>query len=169
MSTLPVNPSRRSKIRISPELIKKTDHILEKVSLDTLLDEQISEQAKQEFEQFSKENPGSPEQIQEIFLRLPLAIAQLKLRLIKFQQSQLIDSELAGLFCAGLKEFNIAREQNSINQKKKKQLDKILNLIKQKLIKLVSAKQIEPLLSQPLIHMLFLIKVYMKMINISNN
>jgi hypothetical protein len=166
MSTLPVNPNHRSTIRISPELIKKTDHIIEKASLNTLFDEQISEQAKQEFEQASKEDPFSPEQIQEILLRFPLVIAQQKLLIIKLKQDQLIDSELAALLCASLKEFNIAREQNSINQKNKRKLDKILNLIKQKLIKLVSTKQIEPLLVQPLIHMLFLINVYMKTVNI---
>ena len=90
----------------------------------------------------------------------------MKLLIIKSKQYKLVDSELAGLLCACLKEFNIIREQNSITQEKKEKLDKMLNLVKQKLTKLVFNKQIEPLLAKPLILILPAISVYVKTLKI---
>lgn len=165
MSTLPVNPNRRSKIRMSPELIKKTDQILDQVSSNDLLDEQILEKTDQKLIK-TIEQEFSPEQLQAIILQAPLMMAQIKLLMIKLQQNQLIDSKLAGLLCAALKEFDIAREQNGITQEKKEKLETILNLVKQKLTNLISNKQIEPLLAKPLILLLPIISVYIKTLNI---
>lgn len=164
MSALPASPNHRSKIPVSPELRKKTDQILDQVSLNTLLDEKISEQTMQEFMEIG--NQFSPEQLVEIFLQYPSIIAKIKFSIIMFKQHKLIDSELAGLFCAVLKEFDIAREQNSITQEKKEKLDTMLNLVKQKLTNSISNKQIEPLLVKQLILLPFLINAYIKTLKI---
>jgi len=165
MTALPAQPNHRSKIRVSPEFTKQTEQTLEKVSPKDLLDEQISEQIMKEFtKSFLYEL--SLGQLQAIILQFPIIIAQMKLLIIKSKQYKLVDSELAGLLCACLKEFNIIREQNSITQEKKEKLDKMLSLLKQKLTKLVFNKQIEPLLAKPLILILPLISVYMKTLKI---
>ncbi|MGL4540033.1 MAG: hypothetical protein ACRCU0_03560 [Candidatus Rhabdochlamydia sp.] len=165
MTALPAQPNHRSKIRVSPEFIKQTDQMLEKVSLEDLLDEQISEQTMQEFTKIFL-HELSLSQLQAIFLQFPIIIVQMKLLIIKCKQDELVDSELAGLLCASLKELNIIREQNSITQKKKEKLDKMLNLAKQKLTKLVFNKQIEPLLAKPLMLILPIISIYMKTLKI---
>lgn len=165
MTALPAQPNHRSKIRVSPEFTKQTDQMLEKVSLEDLLDEQISEQIMQEFTKIFL-HELSLSQLQAIFLQFPIIIAQMKLLIIKCKQYELVDSELAGLLCACLKELNIIKEQNSITQEKKKRLDKMLNLAKQKLTKLVFSKQIEPLLAKPLMLILPIISIYMKTLKI---
>jgi hypothetical protein len=165
MTALPAQPNHRSKIRVSPEFTKQTEQTLEKVSPKDLLDEQISEQTMQELMKITQYEL-SLSQLQAIFLQFPITIARMKLLIIKCKQDNLVDSELAGLLCACFKEFNIIREQNSITQEKKEKLDKMLNLVKQKLTKLVFNKQIEPLLAKPLILILPLISVYMKTLKI---
>lgn len=165
MTALPANPNYRSKVRFSPEFTKQADQMFEKVSVKDLFDEQILEQTMQEFTEIIQ-SELSLKQLQTIVLQFPIIIAQIKLLIIKCKQDKLIDSELAGLFCACLKDFNIIREQNSITQEKKERLDKMLNLLKQKLANLVFNKQIEPLLAKPLIIALSAINIYMQTLNI---
>ena len=49
MTALPAQPNHKLKIRVSPEFTKQTEQMFEKVSLEDLLDEQISEQIMKEF------------------------------------------------------------------------------------------------------------------------
>lgn len=91
----------------------------------------------------------------------------MKLVIIKCKQDKLIDSELAGLFCSTLKEFNLLREQNSITQEKKERIDKTLNIIKEKLTKLTfSSNQTESFLANSLLRTLFAIKFYVRALEI---
>lgn len=154
-----------SALPISLEFKKKTDLMLEEISLNTLFDEQVLEQSAQEFIKITQQEVSS-ELLQKALLRAPLTMAQIKLLIIKLKQSQLIDSQLASLYCAALKEFDLAREQNSITQEKKEKLEIMVNLVKQKLENLISNKQIEPLLAKPLILLLPMINVYIKTLKI---
>ncbi|MGL4540366.1 MAG: hypothetical protein ACRCU0_05255 [Candidatus Rhabdochlamydia sp.] len=149
---------------ISPEMAKKREQILEKVSPSALFDEQILEQTSQNLMKVS-ENEFSPEQLQQIHLQLPQIITQLKFIIIQLKQDKLIDSELAGSFCTGLKEFDIARTKNTITKEKKEKLENTLSLVKKKLINLISTKKIDSLIAKPLILLLSTIHTYMKTIS----
>jgi hypothetical protein len=85
--------------------------------------------------------------------------------IVVFKQRTFIDTKLASLLSAVLKEFDIAREQNSITQERKEKLDNMLNQIKQKLINSITNKQIEPLLVKTLIPFPSLIKTYINTLN----
>jgi hypothetical protein len=136
-----------------------TDQIVDPVSLYAL----IEEQTLQDFEEKTKQ--FSPDQIQEIFLQFPSIITKMKLMIVVFKQRTFIDTKLASLLSAVLKEFDVAREQNSITQEKKEQLDNMLNQIKQKLINSMTNKQIEPLFVKTLIPFPSLIKTYINTLN----
>ena len=70
---LPAHPNHRSKIRVRPEFTKKADQLLEKVSLSTLFDEQISEQTVQEFTKIIQDEL-SLSQLQAIILQFPIIL-----------------------------------------------------------------------------------------------
>ncbi|MDR2539083.1 MAG: hypothetical protein LBC45_00410 [Chlamydiales bacterium] len=136
-----------------------TDQIVDPVSLYALIEKQIL----QDFVEIQKQ--CSPEQIQEIFLQFPSIITKMKLMIVVFKQRTFIDTKLASLLSAVLKEFDIAREQNSITQERKEKLDNMLHLVKHKLINSMTNKQIEPLLVKTLIPFPSLIQTYINTLN----
>jgi len=144
---------------------KKVEKMLEKVSPIALFNEQALRQTKQNLLEISEEEFSS-EQLQEIQRQSPMMIAKLKFLMVNFQQSKMISAKLAGLLSAALKDFDIAREQNTITKERKERLDSILGLAKQHCEELVSTKQIDPLISKPLILLLSVLDSYLKTISI---
>ncbi|MGB7128953.1 MAG: hypothetical protein WBD50_07710 [Candidatus Rhabdochlamydia sp.] len=125
---------------------KKAEKMLEKASPNALFNEQALRQTKQNLLEISEEE-FSLEQLQEIQRQSPMMIAKLKFLMVSFQQSKMISSKLAGLLSAALKDFDIAREQNTITKENKERLESLLGLAKQHCEELVSTKQIDPLIS----------------------
>ena len=144
---------------------KEVDQMFEKTSLRAIFDEQILNYTKQNLTKISEEEFSS-EQLQEIQRQSPMMIAKLKFLMVNFQQSKMISAKLAGLLSAALKDFDIAREQNTITKERKERLDSILGLAKQHCEELVSTKQIDPLISKPLILLLSVLDSYLKTISI---
>lgn len=144
---------------------KKVEQMLEKVSPNHLLDEQNLRQTEQKFLEISEEGI-SPEQLQEVQRQSPMVIAQLKFLVVSLKQNKTIGLKLAGLLSAALKDFDIAREQNTITKERKERLDSILGLAKQHCEELVSTEQIDPIISKPLILLLSVLDSYLKTISI---
>lgn len=162
--TSPVNPNRKLNSLINQESNKKEQQMISQLSVSDLLDEQILEQTMAEL----LKNPRqfSSEQIQEIFRLLPLKVEQIKLIIIHLKHHKIIDSGLAGLLCASFNEFNIAIKQNCISEKKKENLNNIINLAKSKFENLIFNNQLEAQAIKLLILMLSFVGLYVETINI---
>lgn len=66
-----------------------------------------------------------------------------------------------------LKDFDIAREQNSITKERKEKLESVLSLAKQKFRDLLSSKKIDPLIAKLLIPLLSILSDYVKTMSIT--
>lgn len=167
--TSPVNPNHKLNKLIDQKIVQiktqeKHEQVPSQLSVNDLLDEQILEQTISEI--LNNPHQYSPEQTQEIFHQLPLNMEQTKFIVLQLKQRKIIDSGLAGLLCASLHEFTIAMEKNGISEKKKENLQNIINLAKNKFGNLTFNNQLEEKVVGILITMLSFISVYTETINI---
>lgn len=145
---------------------KEVGQMFEKASSRAVFDEQILSHTKQNLAKISEEEFSS-EQQKELQLQFPLVITQLKFFVLQLKQAKTIDSKLAGLLSAALKDFDIAREQNSITKERQEKLESVLSLAKQKFRELLSSKKIDPLIAKLLIPLLSILSDYVKTMSIT--
>lgn len=137
---------------------------LEKVSLNDLLHEEISEHIM--LETINNPQHGySPEVLQQIIPPMHLINAQIKLIVRTFKEDNLIDEELADLLCSGNDLFITAQKQNSITQKNREKLEEILHVTREKIKSLLSIKQLEPEIAKIFLYILLLNKFYLETIS----
>lgn len=135
---------------------------LEKASLNDLLNEEIFEHTAQDL--YTEQAECNPELLQKMLLQIPIVFAQGKILVLQLCQDKLIDSKLAGLLCAGIKEFGRAVEQKTITQKHREKIDGILDLAHGKIKKLVCRKEIHLLIARSLLYILAIKKGYLQYI-----
>lgn len=136
----------------------------EKASLNDLLHEEISEHIM--LERINNPQHGcSPEILQPILPPMHLMKAHIKLIVRTFKEDNLIDEELADLLCSGNDQFITAQQQNSITQKNREKLEKILHATREKIKSLLSIKQLEPEIAKIFLYILLLDKHYLETIS----
>lgn len=138
----------------------------EKASLNDLLHEEISEHII--LETINNPQHGcSSDLLQKIFPPMYLMDTHIKSIVLNFKENNLLDEELADLLYSGIDQFIIAQQQNSITQKNREKLEKILSTTREKIKGLLSINQLEPEIAKIFLYILLIKKIYLKTIKIN--